>query len=124
MVKEVLVGIVSLILAGVAVAEENVPVVDAHLGACETTVTVVNSEDKPVYNAKITVDIRYGFLGVRKMSLEVGTNSEGKATVAGLPEKPRNPFEFQVIHGSILKKVLVDTAAKCKDSIQVKLGGQ
>jgi|WetSurMetagenome_2_1015567.scaffolds.fasta_scaffold899110_1 hypothetical protein len=124
MVKEVLVGIAFLILAGIAFAEENVPVVDAHLGVCSTTVTVLNSEDKPVYNAKITVDLHYGFLGVRKMSLEVGTNSDGKATLAGLPEKQKKPFEFQVTNGSISKKVLVDAATKCKDVIQVKLGGQ
>jgi hypothetical protein len=123
-VKVVLISMAFLILAGVALAEENVPVVDAHLGGCSTTVTVLNSEDKPVYNAKVTVDIRYGLLGVRKMSLEVGTNGEGKATLAGLPEKPKNPFEFQVTSGSISKKVLVNTAAKCRDSIQVKLGGQ
>lgn len=122
--KEVLVSMAILILAGVAVAQENVPVVDAHLGVCSTTVTVLSSEDKPIYNAKITVDLRYGFLGVRKMSLEVGTNSEGKATLAGLPEKRKNPLEFQVTNGSTSKKVLVDTAAECKGSIQVKLGGQ
>jgi hypothetical protein len=134
MVKEALVVIVwrlrwicwaaVLIITGLAIAEENVPMVDAHLGGCSTTVTVLNSEDKPVYNAKVMVDIRYGFLGIRKMSLEAGTNSEGKATMAGLPEKAKNPLEFQIISGSVLKKVLVDTAAKCKDSIQVKLGVQ
>ncbi len=113
-----------LIFTGLAIAEENVPVVDAHLGGCSSTITVLDSGDKPVYNAKVTVDIRYGFLGVRKMSLEVGTNSEGKATLAGLPEKPKNPLEFQITSGSISKKVLVDTAAKCKDAIQVKIGGQ
>ena len=122
--KEVLIGIVFLVLASIAVAEENVPVVDAHLGKCSTTVTVLDSEEKPVYDAKVTVDLRYGFLGIRKMSLEVGTNGDGKATVAGLPEKAKDPLEFLVTKGSLTKKVLVDTAAKCRDSIQVKLGSQ
>jgi len=123
-VKKAFIVMVLLILAGIAVAEENVPVVDAHIGACATTVTVLDSGGKPVYNAKISVDIRYGFLGIRKMSLEVGTNIEGKATLAGLPEKSKNPLEFQVTSGSLSKKVLVDIAAKCKDAIQVILGGQ
>jgi hypothetical protein len=124
MVKQAVIGIVFLILSGAVAAEENIPVIDAHLGGCSTTVTVLDREGKPVYNAKVSVDIRYGFLGVRKMSLEAGTNVEGKATLAGLPEKAKEPLEFQVTSGSLSKKVLVDTAAKCKDSIQVKLGGQ
>jgi hypothetical protein len=114
-----------LILAGAAFAQtQEIPLVDGHLGACSTTITVLDSESKPVYNAKVTVDIRYGFLGFRKMSLEVGTNSEGKARVAGLPQKPRNPLEFIITSGSLSKKALVDTAAKCRDEIQVKLGAQ
>jgi hypothetical protein len=124
MVRKVAIGIAFLILCGIVAAEENVPIVDAHIGGCSTTVTVVDREENPVYNAKVTVDIRYGFLGVRKMSLEVGTNSEGKATLAGLPEKPKSPLEFQVTSGSLSKKVLVDTTVKCRDSIRVKIGGQ
>jgi len=51
-------------------------------------------------------------LAVRKMSLEVGTIAKGKHS--GRLRKNQDPFEFQVIHGSILKKVLVDTAANAK----------
>jgi hypothetical protein len=113
------------IFAGAAFAQTpEIPVVDGHLGACSTTITVLDSESNPVYNAKITVDIYYGFLGFRTMSLEVGTNSEGKARVAGLPAKPKNPLKFLVASKRISKKVLVDTAAKCNDSIQVQLGAQ
>lgn len=113
------------IIDGAAFAQTlEIPVVDGHLGACSTTITVLDSESKPIYNAKVTVDIRYGVLGFRKMSLEVGTNSEGKARVAGLPEKPKDPLEFEITGKRLSKKVLVDTAAKCNDSIQVKLGAQ
>jgi hypothetical protein len=114
-----------LFLSGVALAEEQeIPTVDGHLGECSTVLTILDSENKPVYNAKITVDIRYGFLGVRKMSLEVGTNSNGKARVAGLPEKLKHPLEFVIAGGQFSKKTLVDVAAKCKDSVEVKLGAQ
>lgn len=110
--------------ASVFAEEQEIPTVDGHLGACSTVLTILDTENKPVYNAKITVDIRYGFLGVRKMSLEVGTNSNGKARVAGLPEKSKNPLEFVIAGGQFSKKTLVDVAAKCKDSVEVKLGAQ
>jgi hypothetical protein len=114
-----------LMFAGAAFAQSpGIPVVDGHLGACSTTITALDAENKPVYNAKVTVDIRYGFLGFRKMSLEVGTNSEGKARVAGLPEKPKNPLEFEITSGRLSKKVLVDVREKCQESIQVRLGAQ
>jgi hypothetical protein len=116
------------LFAGAAFAQnaENpeIPVVDGHLGSCSTTITVLDNESKPVYNAKVTVDIQYGFLGFRTMSLEVGTNSDGKARVAGLPVKPKYPLKFVVTSKRLSKKVLVDTAAKCNDSIQVNLGAQ
>ena len=113
------------IFAAAAFAQSpEIPEVDGHLGACSTTVTVLDSESKPVYNAKVAVSLRYGFLGFRKMSLEVGTNSEGKARVAGLPENPKNPLEFEIASGRLSKKVLVDVKAKCSDSIQVMLGAQ
>jgi hypothetical protein len=104
--------------------DEGIPTVDGHIGSCATAFTVTDSAAKPIYNARIMVDLRYGFLGVRKMSLEVGTNSDGKARVAGLPEKPKNPLQFDIVSGAMRKKVLVDVATKCNDSVEVKLGSQ
>ena len=40
---------------------------------------VTDLSGKPLYNAKIHVQIRYGFLGLRKLDLETGTNADGKA---------------------------------------------
>jgi hypothetical protein len=113
-----------LLTAAVFAEEQEIPTVDGHLGACSTIFTILDVDNSPVYNAKITVDLRYGFLGVRKMSLEVGTNSDGKARVAGLPEKSKNPLEFVIVSSKFSKKTLVDTAAKCRDTVQVKLGVQ
>jgi hypothetical protein len=114
-----------LIFSGAALAEEqDIPTVDGHLGACSTLFTVLDAGSKPIYNARIMVDIRYGFLGLRKMSLEVGTNSDGKGRVAGLPEKSKNPLEFVITSGRLSKKTLINIAAKCNDSVEVKLGAQ
>jgi hypothetical protein len=115
-----------LLLAHVSIAVENleVPVVDGHLGSCSVTFTVRDNDNNPVYNAKIRVVVHYGFLGLHRMSLEVGTNSEGKAQVAGLPENAKKPFKFDVTSGRFFKNVLVDSRQKCKSAIEVDLGSR
>src|SRR5947209_14259644 len=73
-----------------------VPVVDAGLGSCRADFTVKDGSDKPLYNAKISLTIRYGFLNKRKSEVEVGTNSDGKARVTGLPNLPKRPLDFLI----------------------------
>ena len=115
-------GAFALLLAGSAfAAADDIPTVDGHLGGCSATFTVRDKENKPIYNARISVVFRYGPLGVRKMSLEVGTNSDGKARVAGLPEKMKKPLEFKITSGQLSKELLVDTTKDCKASIDVDL---
>jgi hypothetical protein len=116
---------VALAFAGAApAAEAEIPTVDGHLGSCSAAFTVRDKENKPVYNAKITVAFRYGPLGIRKMSLEVGTDSEGKARVAGLPEKRKKPLEFEITSGQLSKTVTADPSKECKATIEVNLGTQ
>ena len=115
--------LLALALTGVALAAQaQIPTVDAHLGSCSATFTVRDKDKKPVYNAKVSVQFRYGPLGTRKMSLEVGTDSEGKARVAGLPENRKNPFEFEISSGQLSKIIRADTAKECKMTIEVNLG--
>lgn len=98
-----------------------VPVVDAHLGGCSAAFTVVDKEQAPVYDAKIDVSFRYGFLGLRKMSLQVGTNSDGRARVAGLPDGSRKTFLFEVTSGTLSQTVVMHTSDKCDAVFDVKL---
>jgi hypothetical protein len=70
-------------------ATPELPVLDAKLGGCSADFTVKGEDGKPVYLALINVRVRYGTLGIRRMDLEVGTNSEGKARIKGLPDKAR-----------------------------------
>jgi hypothetical protein len=98
-----------------------VPVVDAHLGKCTATFTIRDKNHNPIYDAKIEVDINYGFLGLRKMALEVGTNSDGKARVAGLPERPKKPFQFRISQGSLSKTIPIDPSEKCDALIEADL---
>lgn len=59
--------------------------ISARLGMCSAAFTVTDADKKPVYAATVHVRLRYGFLGLKRMDLEVGTNSEGQARVEGLP---------------------------------------
>jgi hypothetical protein len=62
-------------------------IISARLGSCAADFTVKDADGKPVYAATVHVRVRYGFMSLKRMDLEVGTNSDGKARVEGLPEK-------------------------------------
>ena len=113
-----------MILGGALIAAQKpeVPVVDGHIGGCSATFTVMDTERKPVYDAKIDVVVRYGFLGLHKTELQVGTNSDGKARVAGLPERVKKPLEFVITKGELSKTIMVDPSAKCDATFEVTLG--
>ncbi len=104
--------------------EQEVPVVRADIGPCSADFTVTDSESKPIYDAKIHVQVRYGFLSKRKTDLEVGTNSDGKARIEGLPEKAKKPWVFQIRHEKLSKSVAQDPASDCHASFAVALGDE
>ncbi|PYU11585.1 MAG: hypothetical protein DMG37_16250 [Acidobacteria bacterium] len=98
-----------------------IPVVDGGLGSCRADFTVKDGSDKPIYNAKIHVLIKYGFLSKRKTELEVGTNSDGKASVTGLPNLPKRPLEFSIKSGTVEKTVTEDPSDNCNAKFDVTL---
>ena len=100
---------------------EQVPVVDGALGSCRADFTVKDNSDKPIYNAKIHVLIKYGFLSKRKTDLEVGTNSDGRARVTGLPNMPKRPLEFSIRSGTVEKTVSDDPSENCDAKFDVTL---
>jgi hypothetical protein len=67
----------------------DVPALNARLGGCSAEFTVKNGDGAPVYLALIHVNVRYGTMNLKRMDLEVGTNSEGKARIKGLPDKAK-----------------------------------
>ena len=101
-----------------------IPVVDGALGSCRADFTVKDASDKPVYNAKIHVLIKYGFFSKRKTELEVGTNSDGKASVTGLPNTPKRPLEFSIKSGTVEKTVTDDPSENCNAKFDVTLSVQ
>ena len=98
-----------------------VPVVDGALGSCRADFTVKDGSDKPIYNAKVHVLIKYGFFSKRKTDLEVGTNSDGKASVTGLPNMPKKPLEFSIKSGTVEKTVTDDPSENCNAKFDVTL---
>ena len=98
-----------------------VPVVDAGLGSCAADFTVKDSSGKPIFNAKISVTIKYGFHSLRKTQLEVGTNSDGKARVTGLPNLPKKPLEFLIKSGTVSTTVTDDPETNCNAVFDVTL---
>lgn len=98
-----------------------VPTVNGSEGTCSADFVVVDGQDKPIYDAKIDVTFRYGFLNLHKESLEVATNSDGKARFKGLPNFPKNPFEFRVHYNDRRKTVTDDPGVTCHASESIVL---
>jgi hypothetical protein len=102
-------------------AEVPVPTVDADLGPCSVDFTVTDQKFHPLYNAQIRVHFKYGFWGMKRMDLQIGTNSAGKARVKGLPTKLRHPpLDFVVTYGKASQDWYW-TGLDCVDQTQVVL---
>ena len=72
-----------------------IPALNASLGSCAAAFTVTDANGKPIYNASIHTRIRYGLMNVKRMDLEVNTNTDGKARIIGLPGKAQ-PVTYEV----------------------------
>jgi hypothetical protein len=101
----------------------DVPSASAGMGPCTADFTVVDASNKPIYDAKIHVKVKYGFMSKHDTDLEVGTNSDGKARMEGLPDKLKKPpMEFTIQHGDATKSVTQNPAANCHPTFAVTLG--
>jgi hypothetical protein len=88
--------IAAIALAGLVLAQQpegrppDIAVLKANLGGdCSADFTVVDADGKPVYAAAIHVRVRYGLWNIKRADLEIGTNSDGRARIEGLPTKAR-----------------------------------
>jgi hypothetical protein len=105
-----------------APSSAEVPVVKGGAGSCTADFVVSDSSGKGIYDAKIGIQIRYGFMGLHRLDLTVGTNFEGKARVEGLPEQIKRTAEFKVSHGDQRKSLPYDPQADCHPRHEVILG--
>jgi hypothetical protein len=94
---------------------EKVPTIDGNAGPCSIELTVKGTDGKPVYAATIKVHIKYGFGGMRRLDLEAGTNSDGKARFAGLPDRvQRPPLEFHASKDEFTVVATFDPSTECQ----------
>ena len=100
---------------------KSVPVVDGGIGACSADFTVTDAAGAPVYAAKIKVHIAYGFMYARKLDLEVGTNSDGKARFTGFPERVKRGLYFEASEGDRTAEAFDDPANTCKTQFTLVL---
>jgi len=116
-------AILVLVPLGGAFAADSpeVPVVDAGLGSCRADFLVKDSAGKPIFNTKVSLIIKYGFLNKRKTQVEVGTNSDGKARVTGLPNLPKKPLEFFIKSGTVSTTVTDDPETNCNAVFEITL---
>ena len=96
----------------------DVPVISADLGQCTADFKVVDVNMKPIYSARIATEIKYGFAGVRRTTLEIFTNVDGKARFERLPNHSKRPINFDVSVGERRTGVFVDVDEKCHSEFQ------
>src|SRR5437773_3499587 len=89
-------------------------------GSCSADFTVKAADGKPVYAAMVHVKVRYGFAGVKRADLEVGTSSEGKARIEGLPDKAR-PMTWEIRKDEKKVEVTQDVSDMCHATFDVVL---
>jgi hypothetical protein len=94
--------------------------ISARLGPCSADFTVTGADSEPVYAATVHVRIRYGLMNLKRMDLEVGTGSDGKARVEGLPEKAR-PLVYDISKGQTKAIVEQDLSKVCNEKFAVTL---
>lgn len=100
---------------------DDVTLMKANLGgSCSADFTVKDADGKPVYGALVHVQIRYGFAGVKHADLEVGTSSQGKARIEGMPNKAR-PMTFDIKKDDKKAEVMQDVADMCHATFDVSL---
>jgi hypothetical protein len=100
---------------------KTVPVIDGGIGPCSAEFTVTDTAQAPVYAAKISVHIAYGFMYLHKLDLEVGTNASGKARFTGLPDRTKQGLFFRASEGGREGSAFIDPAKTCKAELTIEL---
>ena len=72
-----------------------VPTVDGELGSCSVEFTTIDGHGNPIGGASLRLHLTYGFAGIRRLDLEVTTNTDGKARFTGLPDNLKKGLFFR-----------------------------
>ena len=98
-----------------------VPSIDGGIGPCSADFTINDASGAPVYAAKVKVHIAYGWMNVRKLDLELGTNVDGKARFTGLPDRIKHGIYFKASEGNRTGEAFDDPANTCKAQFTITL---
>lgn len=117
--------ILALLLAPSALAQtpdpKSVPVIDAGLGPCTADFAITDSNNKPIYLAKVKVHIAYGFMNTRKLDLEVSSNVDGKVRFTGLPDRVKRGLFFEASEGDRTGNAFDDPSKTCQAQFPITL---
>jgi hypothetical protein len=100
---------------------KSIPVIDGGLGTCSADFTITDAAGSPIYAATIKVHIAYGFMSVKKLDLQVGTNAAGKARFTGLPDQTKHGLFFKASEGDREGSAFDDPEKTCKAEFTVAL---
>jgi hypothetical protein len=95
--------------------------ISAELGTCSALINVTGADSKPVYNAKVTARIRYGFMGAKKLDLETYTSAAGQVKIVKLPEVPKKPVYIYISKEDKLETVEFMPDVHCRATFDVRL---
>jgi hypothetical protein len=95
--------------------------ISAELGTCSALINVTGADSKPVYNAKVTARIRYGFMATKKLDLETYTGASGQAKIVKLPEVPKKPIYIYISKDDKLETVEFMPDVHCRATFDVRL---
>ncbi|HVN18362.1 MAG TPA: hypothetical protein VMU05_06300 [Dongiaceae bacterium] len=118
--------ILALVLTAPILAQtpdpKSIPVIDGGIGPCTADFTITDTNNKPVYLAKIKVHIAYGFMSTHKLDLEVSTNVDGKARFTGLPNRlKRGGLFFEATEGDRTGNAFDDPSKTCQAQLAITL---
>src|SRR5580765_2418666 len=100
---------------------KSIPVIDGGLGPCTADFIITDTDNKPIYLAKIKVHIAYGFMSAHKLDLEVSTNVDGKARFTGLPDRVKRGLFFEASEGDRTGNAFDDPSKTCQAQFTVTL---
>src|SRR6185369_5806733 len=114
-------ALVFLVLMAAPLFAADAPKISADLGSCSADFHVVDVAGKPIYNARVHTLIRSGAFGMRKLDLEIRTDSDGKASIINLPEVSKRPIMFEVSNGTLTNSVAFEPDKQCRAKYEVSL---
>jgi hypothetical protein len=118
--------LLALAIAAAVLAQQHESTADVTLmkaalgGSCSADFVVKDEAGKPVGDATVHVRVRYGFAGVKRADLEVGTSLTGKVRIEGLPDKAK-PMTYDIKRDELKAEVTQDVSTACHATFDVTL---